>query len=229
MRPHYLPILALTSLVPLIASAQQAASSVTLYGLLDASVNFQKFSATATRAASSGRSLSSDTSRFGLRGSEDLGGGMRAYFKMESGFNIDTGTQSSPTAFWNRETLVGLSHPSWGSVQMGSQFTPSLWLTTKTDPFGRAGSGALFTLFQAGGAAGPRGYAVQHNNAIQYLTPNLGGVVGRLLVATSEGVAPFGNPVSASVEYGAGRLFIGAAYDRLNTAGAAAGQPGWSL
>lgn len=196
-----------------------------LYGRLDASVNLQRFAQTAGQAASTGKFVSSDTSYWGIRGSEDLGGGLGAYFKLESGFNVDTGEQSNATTYWNRESYVGLSHRNYGAVQLGSQFTPSVWITGKIDPFRRSNTGAILTLFQQGGAAGARGYPVQYNNAVQYVSPTAGGFAARLMVAGTERSAPFGNPRSASLEFTGERLFAGAVIDRMNVAGSAAGQP----
>jgi len=201
------------------------ASSVTIYGRVDASLNLHRFAPNAGQPGFSTRYISSDTSRWGIRGSENLGGGLSAYFKMEHGFNVDTGLPSSATAYFNRETLVGLNHRSFGSLQLGSQFTPSIWLTGKLDPFQRSNTGAILTLFQQGGAVGPRGYPSQHNNAAQYISPVMGGFVVRALVATTEGQAPVGKPRSLSVEFTRGRLFLGGAYERVNTIGSAVGQP----
>jgi outer membrane protein OmpU len=97
-------------------------SYVQLYGLLDIGVNYT------TRAASgsSSGSLYSLTSsvmqpnRWGLRGSEDLGGGLRAIFTLESGFFLENGTASQGLMF-SRNSTVGLAG-NWGEVRMGRQF-----------------------------------------------------------------------------------------------------------
>lgn len=190
-----------------------AQSAVTIYGRVDLSVNTQRFSATPTRPAASLNAISSDTSLWGLRGSEDLGGGMRAYFKLENGFQADTGAQSNPTTYWNRETYVGLSHPTWGALQLGSQFAPVIFMSARTDPFQRANIGAQFTLLQGP----PRGYAVQYNNAIQYITPNWSGFTGRVLASLAEG-GP-GTQYGASLEYVQGKLTAGLSYDAMKVAG----------
>ena len=160
-----------------------------------------------------------------MRGVEDLGSGLSAYFKLEQGFNIDTGAPSNPAAFFNRESIVGVGHRSFGSVQLGSQFTPSICLTGKVDPFQRGNVGAILTLFQQGGAAGARGYPSQYNNAVQYISPVLAGFQGRAIVASNEGQAPFGHSRSASLEFARDRLFIGGAVEHVNTTGSAVGQP----
>jgi len=208
------------------AFAQSGArTTVNLYGRIDASLNFHRFTANAGQPGFSGKYLSSDTSRWGVRGSEDLGGGMSAYFKLEHGFNVDTGLPSNATAFFNRESIVGLSHRSLGSIQLGSQFTPSIWLTSKIDPFQRSNTGAILTLFQQGGPAGARGYPSQQNNAVQYISPVMGGFLVRALIATREGQAPLGDPRSLSVEFTRDRVFVGGVYERVTTIGSTVGQP----
>jgi len=200
-------------------------SSVSLYGRVDASLNLHRFSANAGQPGFSATYLSSDTSRWGVRGSEDLGGGMSAYSKLEHGFNVDTGSASSPIAFFNRESIVGLSHRSLGSIQLGSQFTPSIWLTSKIDPFQRGNGGAILTLFQQGGAAGARGYPSQQNNAAQYISPLIGGLLVRAMIAAKEGQPPLGNPRALSVDFTRDRLFVGVVAERATSIGSAVGQP----
>jgi predicted porin len=115
-----------------LASAQ---SSVTLYGRLDANVgsvdpgNLGK----AGKNASVGESVTglSDggngglgASRFGMRGTEDLGDGLKAYFKLESQIAVDTGanggaTQTSSNAMFNREAYVALGSTTWGDIRFG--------------------------------------------------------------------------------------------------------------
>lgn len=209
--------IAVLSALPIAASAQ---SNVTLYGRLDASVNHQRYSGTPTRSSDDLTALSSDTSLWGLRGSEDLGDGLRAYFKLESGFQIDSGLQSGATAYWNRETYVGLGVSQYGQIQLGSQFAPAVWLSAKTDPFLRSNLGTHTSLMQGGA----RGYAVQFDNAVQYVSPDLNGFGARFFVAAREG-GP-GRQWSASGDYKRGPFYVGLAYDDNRIAGALIGQPG---
>jgi len=217
--------------LPSIAMSQT--SSVTIYGRIDTSINVQKTSATATTASTTRKFVSPDTPWLGFRGSEDLGGGMRAYFKLEHGFSNDTGAQAGQgTQFWNRETYVGLGSAMLGSIQIGSQFTPSLWMTGRLDPYRRSNAGAIMPMFQqAPPLAGWLGYTAQFNNSIQYITPSLGGVQIKLLTAASEGVAalpagPGSRPISSALEYSMGRtLFAGLSYDKVKITGALVGVP----
>jgi len=211
--------------LPAVAMAQTA--SVQIYGRIDTSLNLQKTSATATTAGRTRKFVSGDVPWLGFRGSEDLGNGLRAFFKLEHGFNSDTGALSSPVPnqFWNRETIVGLSSASLGTIQLGSQFTPSLLLTGRIDPYGRTNSGAIMPMFQQG-LSGPLGYTASFNNSVQYISPSVNGLQAKVLVGTLEGAAPGGRQISTALEYTMDtRLFGAVTYDRVKIAGAAVGQP----
>lgn len=205
--------------LPFCAFAQD---SVTLYGRINVSANYQSYAATATKPAQHAVTLSSDTSWWGLRGVEDLGGGNRAYFKMEGGFQVDTGTQSNASSIFNRETYGGLGSAAFGSVQAGSQYSPSIWMSAKVDPFLRSNVGAQFTLLQAGPTGVPRGYAIQYQNAVQYISPTIAGITARALISAAEG-SPNGASYAGGVEYAAGPLYLGFTYDQSKVAAAAVG------
>jgi predicted porin len=83
-------------------------------------------------------------SRIGLRGSEDLGGGLRASFVLEEGYTPDMGTLSQGGRAWGRQAWVGLSGP-WGAVSFGRQYTMLFWSLLDADVLGPNlyGSGSL--------------------------------------------------------------------------------------
>lgn len=194
-------------------------SSVTINGRLDVSVGHHRLSGGANMTFAS-----SDTSYISFKGREDLGGGLTAYFKIEHGMNLDTGVQTSASKFWNRESLLGLQSARAGSLQLGSQFTPGLWLGARIDPFKRQGTGAHQTLLGRGGAAGAWGFGGQFDNSIQYITPTFGGVSGKLLYGMKEGTLAKA-PWAVSVEYVAPKLIVGMSYDREGVASASANLP----
>ncbi len=114
----------------------QVPSGVTLYGVIDSGVEH------ITNVGPSGDSLTrvptntaSVPSRWGLRGSEDLGGGLRANFTLESGFGADTGTTLQGGRAFGRQSLVGLSGP-WGNVSLGHQYTMLFWSILDADILG---------------------------------------------------------------------------------------------
>ena len=121
-----------------VASAQ---SSVTLYGRVDLSV--AKYAGTEAKSMTNGSG-----SRFGVRGVEDLGGGMKALFQLEMGFDLDTGASKqytgdygsatptaptgAPVAGFNRRSVVGLETP-YGTVTLGRDYTPLFYTAVTTD------------------------------------------------------------------------------------------------
>jgi len=99
--------------------AQTSGTQVTLYGVVDANVQVLDGASTVTRVQSGGL----QGSRFGLRGTEDLGGGLRAFFTLESGINLDEGTNGQG-AFWGRQAFVGLGTP-YGQVSLAASTAAS--------------------------------------------------------------------------------------------------------
>jgi predicted porin len=170
-----------------VASAQ---SSVTLFGIVDATLAFGKGSiSNKTQLTNSGY----NSSRLGFRGTEDLGGGMSASFWLEAGMNNDNGSgaptnlnnQASGTSAatagtqgltFNRRSTVSLGG-GWGELRLGRDYTPQFWNLTVFDPFGTNGVGTTQTLNSSLG--GP--VTVRASNGIGYFLPgNLGGFYGQL-------------------------------------------------
>src|ERR1700761_8451239 len=111
-------ILIATAVAASFASAAHAQSSVTLYGALDAALTY-----TSNVAGGSKYSLgsSNDENRFGLRGTEDLGGGLKTVFTLEQGFNLNDGSQGNASRMFSRQAFVGLSS-QFGTVTLGRQY-----------------------------------------------------------------------------------------------------------
>ena len=136
---------AVSAVLATTAQAQQA-SSVTMYGSVDAAVehltNAGSDGATLTRVP--GLTGGSAPSRLGFRGSEDLGGGLRAVFTLEEGIAVDTGALNQGGRAFGRQAFVGLSAP-WGTVSLGRQYSMLFWSQLDADILGPAmfGSGSL--------------------------------------------------------------------------------------
>ena len=117
-------------------SSPPAPTGVTLYGLVDTGVevitNVGPNGERLTRMPSNTASL---PSRWGLRGSEDLGGGLRAVFTLEAGFGMDTGLSGQGGRLFGRQAFVGLSGP-WGTVSFGRQYTMLFWSVQDADILG---------------------------------------------------------------------------------------------
>jgi len=132
----------LLAAAPLLASAQ---SSVTLYGVVDTGVEFVNNVGAAGNSVARMNTLTGTVpSRWGLRGTEDLGGGLKSVFVLESGFAPDSGTANQGGRLFGRQALVGLSG-KWGQVSFGRQYTMLFWAVLDPDILGpnAFGSGSL--------------------------------------------------------------------------------------
>jgi predicted porin len=116
------------------AGAAHAQSSVTLYGIVDTGYSNTKVDGkSAINGITSG--IGAGT-RFGMRGSEDIGNGLKANFQLESGFNSDDGTQTTAGQIFNRASWVGLSQNSYGELRFGLQDTLGFnWFRASISPF----------------------------------------------------------------------------------------------
>ncbi|MGS1001595.1 porin [Burkholderia glumae] len=115
-----------TAILAATASAAHAQSSVTLYGVIDAGISYVNHSKNA--AGGSSKLFKYDDgvaqgSRWGLRGTEDLGGGLKAIFVLENGFNSGNGTLGQGGAMFGRQAYVGLSKNDMGTVTFGRQYS----------------------------------------------------------------------------------------------------------
>ena len=207
-------------LLCLLTTSSWAQSQVTLFGVMDLSLRQVSNSGVASQKslASGGNS----TSRFGVRGSEDLGGGWLAAFHLESAIAADTGVagQAAPAGqFWDRRATVSLVNKSLGEVRLGRDFVPTYVNWGRFDPFGYVGV-ASASNFVSGSPVGPIRAAfgtgpnttVRSSNALQLLLPaGLGGFEGGLMLAPSEGgTAANGQHkvVSARLGYATGPLAV---------------------
>ncbi|WP_179404934.1 porin [Burkholderia guangdongensis] len=102
------------------AGAAQAQSSVTLYGIVDEGLLFNNNANGGRQYQLASGNLSG--SRFGMRGTEDLGGGLKAIFTLENGFNASTGALGQGGDFFGRQAFVGLSSATAGTVTLGRQY-----------------------------------------------------------------------------------------------------------
>ena len=158
-----------------LSGAAMAQSSVTLYGVADAGIGkIEAGSGLADPANDasdktefiSGSMMNNGTSRLGVRGVEDLGGGLKAGFQFETGLDLDNGGSSG--AFWSRQANIWLGG-NWGTVKLGRQFTPS-YLTTST--FELTGTALYSVLANTYNFAG---IGRRADSAFAYITPNFGG------------------------------------------------------
>ena len=133
------------ALAALACGTAHAQSNVTIYGLLDASVeHLTNVGATGGSVTRSPGLTGSVPSRLGFRGSEDLGGGLKAVFTLESGFGVDSGTLNQGGRFFGRQAYVGLAG-DWGTLTLGRQYSMLFWSQLDADILGpnAYGSGSL--------------------------------------------------------------------------------------
>lgn len=172
----------------LAAGAQAQSSNVTLSGVVDAAARSVHNEKGTTQSLVSG---ANSTSRLILRGSEDLGGGLKAGFWLEGSFATDTGTP--PTQFWDRQATVRLSGP-WGEIRLGRDWVPSFLSYAGADTMGYVGIGGAGNLISASATTAinrafgsTTATTSRTNNALEYWLPgNLGGVYGQVMVAPGE-------------------------------------------
>lgn len=120
------------------AGQTQAQSKVELYGVVDVNVevyNHAPDGAGGKHTVAGMRSGGQSGSRWGLRGAEDLGDGLKAVFAIEAGFNVANGRATDSQRIFNRQAFVGLQD-SWGSLTFGRQYTPSHTAMVNNSPSG---------------------------------------------------------------------------------------------
>src|SRR5688572_5445505 len=181
------------------AGAASAQSSVTLFGIVDATLQWSKGGSGDVRFRVTNSGYNS--SRLGFRGTEDLGGGMAASFWLEAGVNNDDGSGQNTVVnsgtglttgggglTFNRRSTVSLSG-GWGELRLGRDYTPTFWNLTVFDPFGTNGSGTTATLQTSATLTTPGTgvNTVRASNSIGYFFPaNIGGVYGQVQYAENE-------------------------------------------
>lgn len=164
-----------------VASAQ---SSVTLFGVIDVAARYTKANGTNVKRLDSDGSSSS---RFGVRGVEDLGGGLKAGFWLESALGADTGSAGDTTTnkFWNRRASVSLMG-EFGEVRLGRGKTSTRLVVDDFDVYSTTGLGDVTRVYNTLGSSIQT--INRADNLAQYFLPgNLGGVYGSFDVAAAEG------------------------------------------
>ncbi len=208
----------------LIASPVHAQSTLTVYGLLDQALEWSNPAKNAAnnQFGSAGWRLVngiSNGSRFGIRGSEDLGGGLKAIFAIETRFDVDTGdtggglgsplnpadksSSSENRKFWNAQAWVGLDS-SWGRVTAGRQYVP------------------LYNGLANIDATAYRYYDNESqffnnrlDNALLYQTPTFHGLIVQAMYAFGENMSPPVDTATTAFPQGKGDSWgVGARWDQ---------------
>jgi len=225
------------------AGAASAQSSVTLYGLLDGGVRYQNWNLSSgpfNRADISTSSIAAQTgnqstSRFGVKGVEDLGSGNQAVWVLEGQVNVTDGTANS-AGQWSRQSTIGVRNDSWGQLDFGRQLTLGYKFAGVTD----SAFGVTTPISNMAVVMGIT--ALRQNNMVMYQSPSLSGFkVGaqysfntgltsnRQLAtgASAADVATSGNSfetgnnmrnMAGAVSYTNGPIYIAAVYDKFTPA-----------
>jgi predicted porin len=206
----------------LIAAPVHAQSSITVYGLIDQALEWSnptKNAANEQRGSSGWRVVNgvSNGSRFGIRGSEDLGGGLKAIFAIETRFDADTGEitggrarpadpadpASGKLKFWNAQSWVGLDS-QWGRLTAGRQYVPLFSGLANLDASGYRYYDHLSQFFNN-----------RLDNALLYQTPAFRGLTIQVMYAFSGALAAPANTGATAYPQGKGdSRGAGARWDR---------------
>lgn len=208
------------------AGVAQAETSVTLYGIIDTGLGYNKIS-----GAKDGGPVSNGSrigmingvqngSRWGLRGSEDLGDGLRAVFQLESGFDSGNGKSGQSSRLFGRQATVGLASDSWGQLDFGRQTNIASKYFGSIDPFGAGfGQANIGTGFSAANTQ-------RYDNMVMYQTPSFSGFqfgVGYSFNADDNKTAETGfrtadntRAITTGLRYVNGPLNVALTYDQLN-------------
>jgi predicted porin len=203
------------------AAPAQAESSVVIYGITDAGFVRSSDIGGASRLGLDSGYLQS--SRIGFRGTEELGGGLRTLFTLESGISLDTGANASATTFFNRQAFVGLASNELGTFTMGRQYTTvydNLILSSGAPAFGISG-GAVDGIGTAGATVGRFDNTLggtRINNSAKYMSPTYAGwrVNGMLGLGDVAGSSSAGRTVAIGAAYNQGPISAGTAYMTRN-------------
>jgi len=203
-----------------------AQSNVTVYGKVDLGLVVDGGAA----AGKSVRVSSGVTggSRLGFKGVEDLGGGNKAAFQIETGFCADSAAGApnfctGSNQFMGRQAHGDLSG-AFGSVSAGRQYSLGYLNLTTIDPFGTGYAGQVNNIVDAAG--------VRLNNSVHYTTPVFAGLTasGELALGETTGNWRAGRVIGASVNYASGPAYAGASfYDLANVNGAGSARKDWLL
>lgn len=218
----------------LMSGAAFAQSNVTVFGVVDLSyVNATSDGATAaaTTKMNGVQSGILSGSRLGFKGKEDLGGGLSALFHLEFGsLNADVGAGNGINN--TRQSYVGLSSKSWGTVALGRQYTPGHVFAVQFDAEAGSGLSALRNMAEGNGAnltiegGGDLG---RQDNAIAYVSPNLGGFTVTAAYGSGEQEAAAGmggtedqSVFGLSAVYSQGPMAAGIVYHKVGDVGGTA-------
>lgn len=182
----------------LAAGSAFAQSTVEIYGRLNLTVERQKLGGV------SSTDMLNNASRIGFRGTEDLGGGLKAGFVLEHGFNADTGAASG--AMWGRQSEVYIGG-GFGTLRLGNYTSEAYFATADYVSMHNHDTGTSSDAFYA-----DTRYFAQ-SDKIGYMSPSFGGLVFHAAVNARD-MGETDRTVELAANYDAGPLHLGAGYQK---------------
>ena len=212
----------LIALAVLAASgAAMAQSSVTLFGIVDTNIGYVNHANAAGDSKYGIGTSGNATSRLGFRGTEDLGGGLKAGFWLEGEIFGDSGNAAGLN--FQRESTIRLSG-NFGEVRLGRELVPTYRKVSSYDVFGQVGIGMFlgWNDWAGTGTADANGY--RQSNIISYYTPNFSGFTGGVGYGFDEQTTgKAGRYAGAFGAYDNGPLSLALSFDRRDVAALGAG------
>lgn len=198
------------------SAGAHAQSSVSLYGLIDTGIVYVNNAGGHSNWLQSGSSTQNTV--FGLKGTEDLGGGLHALFRLEQGFNLNNGSEAFAGSMFGSQAWVGLEHERYGTLTLGRQFDVfNDTVGPLTSGYNTWGGSITAHPFDNDNLAGD---SVVPNNVVKYVSPTLYG-------ATIEAMYGFSNKSAFAdnrtygfgVTYALGAVNLAAGYLQFDNAG----------
>ncbi|SDG12374.1 porin [Paraburkholderia phenazinium] len=207
------------------AGAAHAQSSVTLYGVLDNSIQYiNNNNVGGSNKSSIGLAAGNlQGNRWGLKGTEDLGGGLKAIFQLENGFNPNNGKLGQGNREFGRQAYVGLQSDQFGTVTIGRQYDPVVDLVQAVTADNYWGS-----TFTTPSDVDNNDNSSRTNNAIKYTSNTYAGFQFEAMYAFGgvAGSTGSGQTWSGAATYANGPFSVAAGYIRMDNADSAAGRAG---
>jgi predicted porin len=203
-------LLFLTTILGGVSMDAHAQSSVSLYGVIDEGIMFQS-------NVNGGHRFSLDSltgifgSRWGMTGTEDLGGGLKTIFTLESGINLNNGQLGQGGTMFGRQAFVGLKHDSYGSFTLGRQYDMIFYFPEALTAASLVGGSVATHPGDLDNAAN----TVRVNNAIRYMSPKWSGFMfgAEYSVGGVAGNFTANSGYSAGASYENGSFKAAAAYE----------------
>ncbi|MBY8609291.1 porin [Burkholderia arboris] len=208
-----------------VAGVAHAQSNVALYGVIDTSITYvHGNSGTGNNLWQMGSGNLSG-SRWGMKGSEDLGGGLKTVFQLESGFNSGTGRLGQGGRMFGRQAFVGLQSSQYGTITLGRQYDPIVDLVQ-----GVTGDNYFGGIFATPGDVDNNDNSLRVSNTVKYTSPVLSGLQVEAMYGFGGVAGSTGSGVTYAIAaaYNNGPLGIAGGYFYASNVNGAARATGWS-